>query len=85
MKEIVKLYGKVWQTWDTMRAGGAQVPLGEAVLMTSFAQEGQMAEFEKRVDKRDAKLGTDWRRKKELRKGIEEFQADKEADGAWKK
>ena len=82
---IIKLYGKVWQTWDTMKPGGEKLPLGEPVLMTSFNGEGQMKDFETVVGERDRRLGTDWRRKKEIRKAIEEFEPDAGADGAWRK
>lgn len=93
MGEVVKLYGKVWQTWDTTVPGGKDVPLGEARLMTSFAEEGQMepggeehdSAWNRLVGARDQRMGTDWRRKKQLREGIEVPEIDGNADGAWKK
>lgn len=83
MHEVVKLYGKVWQTWDVSRS--AQVPLGAPNLMTSFTAEGQMRDFEGEVGARDAQLGTDFRRKRELRRDIEAPAGlSGEADGAWR-
>ena len=83
MGQVIELYGKVWQTWDTTRH--PQIPLGDPVLMTSFTQEGQLKDFEKVVGERDKKLGTDWKRKKEIRKGLEDFKPHDGADGAWKR
>ncbi|KAI0128744.1 hypothetical protein BJ170DRAFT_682528 [Xylariales sp. AK1849] len=81
MKEVVHLYGKVYHLWQTDR--GDALPLGEPKLMTSFTAEGQF-DFEKHVGERDRRFGTDWKRKKELRKGIEEPQIHADADFAWK-
>jgi hypothetical protein len=68
MEQVVTLYGKVYHLWQTDR--GDKLPLGEPKLMTSFTADGQF-DFEKHVGERDARLGTDWRRRKEARKGIE--------------
>lgn len=82
MKSVVGLYGKVYHLWQTDR--GDKLPLGEPNLMTSFTADGQF-DFEKFVGERDKKFGTDWRRKRELRKDIEEMQVHKDADSAWKR
>ncbi|ORY69772.1 uncharacterized protein BCR38DRAFT_384114 [Pseudomassariella vexata] len=82
MKEVVHLYGKVYHLWQTDR--GDALPLGEAKLMTSFTAEGQF-DFEKAVGDRDRRFGTDWKRKQELRKGIEDAGVHEDADWAWKK
>lgn len=82
MKEVVKLYGKVFHTWQVDR--GDVVPLGEPQLMTSITEAGQF-DFEKMVGERDKKFGTDWKRKKELRKEIEEPEVHPDADNTWNK
>lgn len=82
MKEVIELYGKVYHLWQTDR--GDELPLGEPKLMTSFTGEGQF-EFEKVVGERDARFGVDWRRKRELRRDIEEPEIHEDADQAWKK
>lgn len=73
MEEVVQIYGKVYHLWQTDR--GDKIPLGEPKLMTSFTDEAQMGGqegFEKLIGKRDERFGSDWRRKRELREGIEE-------------
>ncbi|KAF7541694.1 hypothetical protein G7054_g469 [Neopestalotiopsis clavispora] len=82
MKEVVHLYGKVFHLWQTDR--GDKLPLGEPKLMTSFTGEGQF-DFEKHVGDRDKRFGSDWKRKKELRKGIEVPDIHPSADQAWKR
>lgn len=72
MEQVVQLYGKVFHLWQTDR--GDKLPLGEPKLMTSFTQDGQMKDWDKAVGDRDRRFGDDWRRKKELRKGIEEME-----------
>ncbi|KAI0016929.1 DUF1264-domain-containing protein [Xylariomycetidae sp. FL0641] len=81
MKHVVGLYGKVYHLWQTDR--GDALPLGEPKLMTSFTADSQF-DFEKAVGERDARFGTDWRRKKELRKDIAEPKIHEDADNAWK-
>jgi hypothetical protein len=81
MKEVVHLYGKVYHLWQTDR--GDSLPLGEPKLMTSFTSDGQF-DFETVVGDRDRRFGTDWRQKKELRKGIMEPEIHVDADHAWK-
>ncbi|KAI1457649.1 DUF1264-domain-containing protein [Annulohypoxylon moriforme] len=82
MKHIVGLYGKVYHLWQTDR--GDALPLGEPKLMTSFIADGQF-DFEKAVADRDKKFGSDWKRKKELRKDIEVPQIHPDADAPWKR
>lgn len=82
MEKVVELYGKVYHLWQTDR--GDELPLGEPKLMTSFTAEGQF-DFEKVVGERDSRFGTDWRRKREVRKGIVEPEVHEDADFAWKR
>ncbi|KAH7038178.1 uncharacterized protein B0I36DRAFT_76555 [Microdochium trichocladiopsis] len=82
MKSVIGLYGKVYHLWQTDR--GDKLPLGEPNLMTSFTDYDQF-DFEKHVGERDRKFGTDWRRKKELRKDISEPKIHADADWAWKR
>lgn len=81
MKQVVELYGKVYHLWQTDR--GDTLPLGEPKLMTSFTERDQF-DFEKHVGERDRKFGTDWKRKKELRKNIAEPKLHPDADQTWK-
>ncbi|KAI1406706.1 DUF1264-domain-containing protein [Hypoxylon fuscum] len=82
MRHVVGLYGKVYHLWQTDR--GDALPLGAPRLMTSFTADGQF-DFDKAVADRDARFGCDWKRKKELRKGIEEPRIHPDADSAWKR
>ncbi|KAI2630765.1 DUF1264-domain-containing protein [Hypoxylon sp. NC1633] len=82
MAHVIGLYGKVYHLWQTDR--GDALPLGEPKLMTSFTADGQF-DFESAVGDRDARFGTDWRRKKELREGIEVPGIHPDADAAWKR
>ncbi|KAK6199852.1 hypothetical protein LQW54_009834 [Pestalotiopsis sp. IQ-011] len=82
MKEVVHLYGKVYHLWQTDR--GDKLPLGEPKLMTSFTGEGQF-DFGKHVGERDQRFGSDWKRKKELRKNVEVPEIHPDADQAWKR
>jgi hypothetical protein len=86
MEQVVHLYGKVYHLWQVDR--GDKLPLGEPQLMTSFTEEGQLdavGGFEKIAGERDQRLGTDWRRKREIRDGIEVPEVHVDADQAWKK
>ncbi|KAI1842710.1 hypothetical protein JX266_011172 [Neoarthrinium moseri] len=80
MKEVVHLYGKVYHLWQTDR--GDTLPLGHPKLMTSFTEDGQF-DFEKHVGDRDVRFGAEWKRKKELREGIEVPKIHVDADQAW--
>ncbi|KAF2742056.1 DUF1264-domain-containing protein [Sporormia fimetaria CBS 119925] len=82
MEEVVQLYGKIYHLWQTDR--GDKLPLGPPKLMTSYTRADQMPNFEKIVEERDQRLGTDWRRKKEARKHIEVPKIHENADWAWK-
>ncbi|KAI9728370.1 MAG: asparaginyl-tRNA synthetase [Chrysothrix sp. TS-e1954] len=83
MKQVVELYGKVYHLWQTDR--GDKLPLGEPKLMTSFTAHDQFGNFETLVGDRDRRLGTDWRRKKDLRRDIKEPQIHSDADQAWQR
>lgn len=74
MEEVIKLYGKVYHLWQVDR--GDKLPLGEPQLMTSITAMDQMPGLEEKMDERDARFdsGVDWRRKKELRKDLEEME-----------
>ncbi|RYP58030.1 hypothetical protein DL769_009144 [Monosporascus sp. CRB-8-3] len=82
MEEVVSLYGKVYHLWQTDR--GDQLPLGEPKLMMSFTGEDQF-DFAKSVGERDARFGTDWRRKREIRQHIQEPKIHPDADSCWKR
>ncbi|KAF2126655.1 DUF1264-domain-containing protein [Dothidotthia symphoricarpi CBS 119687] len=83
MEEVVHLYGKIYHLWQTDR--GDKLPLGPPQLMTSYTEAGQMPDFEKRLDERDARFGSDFRRKREVREGIEEPRVHPNADATWAK
>ncbi|RDA84067.1 hypothetical protein CP532_0782 [Ophiocordyceps camponoti-leonardi (nom. inval.)] len=74
MRQVVTLYGKAYHLWQTDR--GDALPLGEPRLMTSFVADGQLPWEE--VERRDGRLGTDYRAKREARKDIEEPEVDAE-------
>lgn len=81
MQDVIELYGKVYHLWQVDK--GHKIPLGEPKLMTSFTQSDQMPEFDKIVGERDARFGSDWRRKKEIRQGIKEPSIHPDADASW--
>jgi len=82
MEQVVKLYGKVYHLWQTDK--GHKLPLGEPQLMTSFTADGQF-DFEEHVGARDKRFGSNYRRKAEARKHIEEPETHPDADMTWKK
>ena len=82
MKHVITLYGKAYHLWQTDR--GDELPLGEPKLVTSFIGNDQF-DFESAVGDRDKRYGTDWKRKKDARKDIEEPNIHADADSAWKK
>ena len=82
MEHVIDLYGKVYHLWQTDR--GDALPLGEPKLMMSFTAQEQF-DFEKAVGDRDARFGTDWRRKQELRKDIPSPQVHPDADSCWRR
>lgn len=69
MEDVIGLYGKVYHLWQVDR--NDKLPLGEPQLMTSFTDSSQF-DFEETVGERDERFGVDWKRKKEIRRGIEE-------------
>ncbi|CZT18741.1 related to DUF1264 domain protein [Ramularia collo-cygni] len=82
MKEVVHLYGKVFQLWQVDR--GDKVPLGKPELMTSFTAKDQF-DFDKFVGDRDARFGVDSTKKAASRAHIEEVTVHEDADQLWKK
>ncbi|KAF1346077.1 hypothetical protein BDV97DRAFT_378962 [Delphinella strobiligena] len=82
MEGVVHLYGKVYHLWQTDR--GDKLPLGEPQLMTSFTAPHQF-DFEKMVADRDARFGTDYKRKQKAREYIEEPKIHPDADAVWTK
>lgn len=66
MEHVIRLYGKVYHLWQTDR--GHEVPLRAPQLMTSYTADGQL-DFS-RVEERDARLGTDHRKKREARRDM---------------
>lgn len=83
MEEVVHLYGKVYHLWQTDR--GDKLPLGPPQLMTSYTAADQMPDFEKRLNDRDERFGTNSKRKKEVREFIEQPEIDANADATWAK
>lgn len=83
MEQVVHLYGKVYHLWQTDR--GDALPLGEPQLMTSYTEKNQMPDFERRVDERDKRFGSDWRRKEGVRQYIGVPQVSGNADATWAK
>ncbi|KAH7305983.1 DUF1264 domain-containing protein [Stachybotrys elegans] len=82
MEQVVHLYGKAYHLWQTDR--GDALPLGGPSLMTSFTADEQF-DFDKSVGERDARFGTDYRRKRGVREHIEEPEIHPDADQTWKK
>ncbi|KAK3988003.1 hypothetical protein QBC44DRAFT_111835 [Cladorrhinum sp. PSN332] len=86
MEEVIKLYGKVYHLWQVDR--GDKLPLGQPELMTSITAEGQVPGLDKIMDERDSRFpgqAVDWRRKREIRKDLEEMEVHQDADWTWKK
>ncbi|KAK4168351.1 hypothetical protein QBC43DRAFT_330885 [Cladorrhinum sp. PSN259] len=86
MEEVIKLYGKVYHLWQVDR--GDKLPLGQPELMTSITAEDQVPGLEKLMDERDMRFAgqaVDWRRKREIRKDLEEMAVHEDADWTWKK
>ncbi|KAH7347345.1 hypothetical protein B0T11DRAFT_333461 [Plectosphaerella cucumerina] len=81
MDEVVRLYGKAFHLWQVDR--GDKLPLGRPELMTSFTADGQF-DFERHVGERDRRFGTDYARKKDVRRDIEDPEIHPDADQAWK-
>lgn len=82
MEQVVELYGKVYQLWQTDR--GDKVPLGAPQLMTSFTAKDQF-DFEKVVGERDQRFGVDSGHKASIREYIKEPEVHEDADALWKK
>jgi hypothetical protein len=81
MEEVITLYGKVWQLWQTDR--GDQVPLGTPQLMTSFTSDEQVP-MDMLAD-RDRRFNVSSEKKKESRRHIAEPEVHGDADATWKK
>jgi len=71
MEEVVGIYGKIYHLWQVDK--GDKLPLGPPQLMTSYTAENQF-DFDKMVSGRDKRFGSDYRRKREIRRYIEEPQ-----------
>ncbi|EON97216.1 putative duf1264 domain-containing protein [Phaeoacremonium minimum UCRPA7] len=82
MEDVIELYGKVYHLWQVDK--GHKIPLGTPQLMTSITADSQMLNFDQVVGERDQRFGTDWKRKKEIRKDIKEPEIHPDADDAWK-
>jgi len=82
MEQVVHLYGKIYHLWQTDR--GDTLPLGEPKLMTSFTADGQFPNKDQVIGERDARFGTDFKHKADLRKHIEEPKLHPDADATWK-
>ena len=72
MEQIVGLYGKTYHFWQVDR--GDKVPMGEAQLMMSFTDAGQVEQLKGMVEDRDRRYGVNQEEKKEKRAHIEEPQ-----------
>ncbi|KAJ9144154.1 DUF1264 domain-containing protein [Pleurostoma richardsiae] len=82
MEDVITLYGKVYHLWQVDK--GHKIPLGPPQLMTSYTTEEQMPDFEKAVSERDQRFGTDWKRKREIRKDLKIPEIHADADMTWK-
>ncbi|CAK3807675.1 Hypothetical predicted protein [Lecanosticta acicola] len=82
MEQVVQLYGKVFQLWQTDR--GDAVPLGRPELMTSFTGEAQIEGFRGVLEARDRRFGVEMRKKAEGRAYIPEPEVHPDADDLWK-
>lgn len=69
MEEVIGIYGKIYHLWQVDK--GDKLPLGSPQLMTSYTA-GDQFDFEKMVGERDRRLGSDYRRKKEIREYIQQ-------------
>ncbi|TGZ81682.1 DUF1264-domain-containing protein [Ascodesmis nigricans] len=78
MEEVIKLYGKVWQLWDT--ASNDKIPLGHPQLMMSYTKETPT--MIRITEERDKLMGVDFRKKANLREYIPAPGIDPDAD-AW--
>ncbi|KAJ4320089.1 hypothetical protein N0V94_003559 [Neodidymelliopsis sp. IMI 364377] len=83
MEEVVHLYGKIYHLWQTDK--GDKLPLGPPQLMTSYTSAEQMPNFQKVIEDRDKRFGTDHKRKKEVREYIEVPDIHRNADATWAK
>ena len=83
MEAVIQLYGKVYHLWQTDR--GDKLPLGPPQLMTSYTAAYQMRNFEKAIEERDSRFGSDFRRKKRVREYMEEPEIHPNADVTWAK
>lgn len=83
MEEVVHLYGKIYHLWQTDR--GDKLPLGPPQLMTSYTSADQMPNFDKVMEDRDKRFGTDYKRKKEVREYIQVPKVHRNADATWAK
>ncbi|CAG9947630.1 unnamed protein product [Clonostachys rosea f. rosea IK726] len=81
MAQVVHLYGKVYHLWQIDQ--GHTLPLGEPQLMTSYTADHQF-DFERHVGDRDRRFDTDYKRKAELRAGIQAPVTHPDADQGWK-
>lgn len=81
MEEVVVLYGKVFQLWQTDR--GDELPLGVPQLMTSFTSDEQLPKG--KLEDRNRRFNVDPHRKKEGRKYITEPEIHPDADATWKR
>lgn len=81
MEQVVHLYGKVYHLWQVDR--GDKLPLGEPQLMTSYTAPDQL-DFDKVLADRDRRFNTDYKRKREVRKYIDEPEIHPDADQTWK-
>jgi hypothetical protein len=82
MKEVVKIYGKVYHLWQTDR--GDKLPLGSPKLMTSYIS-GDQFDFENVVGDRDKRFDTSYSKKQGERKDIAEPDIHPDADTTWKR
>ncbi|KAI5811106.1 hypothetical protein DFH27DRAFT_531459 [Peziza echinospora] len=82
MEAVSKTYGKIYQFWQIDK--GHKLPMGPPSLWSSFTADGQI-DFAKECGKRDKELGTDYNRKRELRKHLQAPVIHPDADQCWKK
>ncbi|KAF8152200.1 hypothetical protein B0H34DRAFT_800683 [Crassisporium funariophilum] len=78
MEKVIQLYGKTYSLWQVDR--GDKLPLGEPRLMASITHEDQVPDFHGMVTERDIRFGSDYMRKREVRKLIPDPEVHPDAD-----
>ncbi|KAF8966767.1 hypothetical protein BDZ97DRAFT_1917286 [Flammula alnicola] len=78
MEDLVQVYGKTYHMWQVDR--GDKLPLGAPKLMTSVTESDVTPGLWEKVAERDKKLGSDYKRKTEVREKIKSPKIHPDAD-----